>query len=213
MAWALQDLMSEATTIAGTPPGLPTSRVSEVVNRAIRDVSVRLPQVELEVLSLSNTSADEDKIYLPSDCEHVLGLSFNTGVSGVGGRGIRQAAEWEFDAKSSGTETGVPVMFLSYASWVELYPSPDSAYSILLRYKRRPSDITSLTARSSLDTRYDQAVLYKTVEYLHLRKGEYDNVLKARAMYEEELRQMPNLYAIRQQNRAGMGLRYQTKED
>ena len=213
MAWTLQELMSEATAIAGTPSGLAVSRISNLVNQAVRDVAVRLPHLEFEIIASSSMSSGNDKIYFPEDCEAVIALSFNTEVSGEGGRVIRQAAPWELDAKSDGTEAGIPKMYVSYATWLELYPSPDSTYSILLRYKKRLSEITSLSALPSVDTRYHQAVLLKTVEYLHLRKGEYDKVAAARALYEQELRQVPNLYALRQQNRSGMGLRYQSEED
>jgi hypothetical protein len=213
MPWTLETLMSEATVISGTSPEVAVSRVSHLVNQAQRDVASRLPHVEFEVVASSSMSSGNDKMYLPEDCETALALSYDTGASGVGGRVIRQAAPWEFDAKSDGTASGVPTMYLSYATWLEFYPSPDSGYSCLLRYRKRASDITSLTAIPSVDTRYHQAVLLKTVEYLHLRKGEYDKVAAARALYEQELRQVPNLYAIRQQNRSGMGLRYQSEED
>jgi len=213
MTWQLQDLLSEATTIAGTPPGLPTSRVSQLANQAIRGIAARLPHPELEEVATGSTVTSSNEATLPSDCEAILCLSFDTDVAGVGGRVIRQAAPWELDAVSDGTEQGIPRMYISWQTWLEFYPSPDSAYSLLLRYRKRVSDITSLTARASLDTRYDQAVLLKTVEYLHLRKGEYDKVALAREMYERELKQIPNWYAVRQQNRTGMGLRYQSEED
>jgi hypothetical protein len=212
MPWTLEMLMSESTAITGAT-GMPTSRVSHLVNQAIRDVAVRLPHAEFEVLASSSMSSGNDKLYLPEDYESGIVLSYDTGTSGVGGRVIRQASAWEFDAKSDGTEAGVPTMYQSFATWLEFYPSPDSSYSCLLRYRKRISDITSLTALPSIDTRYHQAVLLKSVEYLHLHKGEYDKVAAARALYEQELRQVPNLYAQRQQNRAGMGLRYQSTED
>jgi hypothetical protein len=212
MPWTLEMLMSESTHITGADK-MVTSRVSHLVNQAIRDVAVRLPHAEFEVLASASIASGYDKLFLPSDYESGLVLSYDTGVSGVGGRVIRQASPWEFDAKSDGTEAGVPTMYQSFASWVEFYPSPDSSYSCLLRYKKRLSDITSLTALPSIDTRYHQAVLLKAVEYLHLHKGEYDKVGQARTLYEQELRQVPNLYAQRQQNRSGMGLRYQSVED
>ena len=212
MAWTLEVLMSEATTITGSAP-MVTSRVSHLVNQAIRDVATRLPHAEFEVLASSSISSGSDKLYLPEDYESGIVLSYDTVCSTVGGRVLRQVAAWEFDAKSDGTVPGVPTMYQSFATWLELYPSPDSSYSCLLRYKKRLSDITTLTALPSVDTRYHQAVLLKTVEYLHLHKGEYDKVAQARALYEQELRQVPNLYAQRQQNRSGMGLRYQSVED
>lgn len=213
MPWTLETLMSEATTISGTSPEVAVSRVSQLVNQATRDLATRLPHVEFEVYASGSMVSGQDKLYLPDDVETLVALSFDTGASGTGGRVIRQASPWELDAKSDGTTAGVPMMYLSFASWVEFYPSPDSSYSIVLRYRKRLSEITSLTAIPSVDTRYHQAVLLKTVEYLHLRKGEYDKVAAARALYEQELRQVPNLYAQRQQDRAGMGLRYQSTED
>lgn len=213
MAWSLRDLLSEATSIAGTPPGLPVSRISQLANQAIRDIAGRLPSVELEEVATGSTTTSSNEATLPSDCEVILNLSFDTDVAGVGGRCIRQAAPWELDAASDGTVAGIPEMYISWQTWIEFYPSPDSAYSLLIRYRKRASDITSLTARSSLDTRYDQAILYKTVEYLHLRQGQYDKVAQARALYEAELRQIPNYFAVKQQNRTGMGLRYQSEED
>lgn len=213
MAWQLGELLSEATQITGAVTGFPTSRYSQLANQAMRDIAARLPHVELEDVVTGSTTTSSAQATLPSDCEVIINLSFDTSVAGVGGRSIRQAAPWELDAKSDGTEQGVPRMYVSWQTFVEFYPSPDSAYSLLMRYRKRVSDITSLTARSSLDTRYDQALLYKTVEYLHLRKGEYDKVAQARALYEAELRTIPNYYTQKQQNRAGMGLRVQTEED
>lgn len=213
--YTLRDLMSEATTMSGYADEreiLP-SRVSWYVNAAQRELAAQLPHRELEAFASSSMSSGEDKLFLPADCEHVISLSYDTGASGVGGRGIRQASPWEFDAKSDGTQSGVPHMYLSYATWIELYPSPNSAYSILLRYQRRISDITSYDALPSLDTRYHRAVLLKTVEMLELRKREWRNAEYMHQACLRELEQMRNDWSRRDFNRSGMGLRLQKKED
>jgi len=206
--------MSEATTMTQTT-GIecPVSRVSAYVNQAQRDIAERIQQVEFEALAVSSTSSGDDKLYLPTDAVRVLSLSYDTGGSPVGGRVIRQCGLDELDAKSSGTAAGAPDRFLSYATWIELYPSPNSAYSLLLRYVKRLSDITNLDSVPSVDTRYHTAVLFRTVEMLHYRKGLVSGAVAARNFYEAELRAMPSATAQRQRTRAGMGLRLQEDED
>jgi len=211
--YTLRMLMSEATTMSGTSPEVHASQVSFYVNEAQRDVAVRLPHAEFEALAVSSTTSAEDKLYLPGDCEAILSLSYLTEVTGVGGRVIRQASVWEVDAMSAGTSLGVPTMYLSYATWLQFYPSPDSSYSLQLRYQRRVSDITSLDAIPSVDTKYHRAVLLRTVEALHLRKGEYQQAALVGSYYEKEIGDRPNMFQQRQQNRSGMAMRYQKDED
>ena len=213
MPWTLRDLMSEATTTAGIDGMMAPSRVSFYVNLAQRDVANRVQQVEFERLAVSSTSSGEDKMFLPEDCERLLNLSYDTGVSGLGGRGIHQTNLWQLDAKSDGTQTGVPERYTSYASWLELYPSPNSNYSLLMRYVARLSDITSLTAIPSVDTRFHQAVMFKTVSYLALRQRNTELAGAMDGLYERELRTQSSAQAQRQMNRNGFGARVQLTAD
>lgn len=214
MPWTLRDLMSESTTMTRlSDDDVPPSRVSFYVNLAQRDIANRVQQVEFERLAVSSTSSGDDKLFLPTDCERVLNLSFDTGGAAVGGRGLRQTNLWELDAKSNGTFTGVPDRYISYATWLELYPSPNSQYSLLLRYVARLSDITNLASVPSVDTRYHQAVLFRTVEYLALRRGDPIMANTFRQRYEQELDTQPSAAEQRQQNRLGMSARFIWKEE
>lgn len=214
MPWTLRDLMSEATTFARmTSDDIHPSRVSAYVNLAQRDIANRIPQVEFERLAVSSTSSGDDKLFLPTDCERVLNLSFDTGNAAVGGRGLRQTNLWEMDAKSNGTFTGVPDRYESYATWLQLYPSPNSQYSLVLRYMARLSDITNLTAIPSVDTRYHMGVLFKTVEYLALRRGDPVMANVFRQRYEQELNDQPSAREQRQGNRLGMAARFIFQEE
>lgn len=212
MPWTLRDLMSVATTMARDTETHP-SRVSFFINQAQRDTANRVQQVEFERLAVSSTSSGDDKLFLPTDCERVLNLSFDTANPAVGGRGLRQTNLWELDAKSDGTWTGVPDRYLSYATWLELHPSPNSQYSLLLRYIARLSDMTSLTAIPSVDTRYHQGVLFKAVEYLSLLKGDPVMANVFRSRYEQELNDQPNALEQRQMNRLGMSARFIFEEE
>lgn len=211
MPWTLRDIMSVATAIAKlTPEDIMPSRASFFANQAQRDVANRIQQVEFERIAVSSTSSGDDKLFLPTDCERVLALSFDTGGSY---RIIPQTSMDVLDSKSMGTATGVPAMYLSYATWVQMYPSPNSSYSLQLRYVARLSDITNLDAIPSVDTRYHQAVVFKAVEYLQHYKGNIEAAHAYRNLYEVELRNQPSATAQRQMNRAGLSARVQLRED
>lgn len=202
MAWTLRDLMSEATATARYgPDDIHPSKVSLYVNQAQRDVANRVQQLEFERLAVSSTSSGDDKMFLPTDCERVLALSFDTGG---GNRVITQGNIQQVDGKSWGTATGMPQLYLSYASWVQFYPSPDSSYSLLMRYIARLSDVTNLSSVPSIDTRYHQAVLFKTVEYLANRKQDFATAQAMVVLFEREINEQPSVMAQRQLNRTGM---------
>lgn len=214
MPWTLRDLMSESTTIAGlVDTHIMPSRVSHYVNLAIRDVANRLPAVEFERYAFSSTSSGSPFYFLPTDCEKVINLSLATGVTGEGGQGLRQTNVWEVDATSDGTQTGIPRMFASFGTWVEFYPSPNSAYSLQLRYLARYSEITNTESIPSVDTRYHSAVLYKTVEYLALRQNNAALANLHHDRYEAELNRQPSALAQRQHDKLGFSARLIFKEE
>ena len=211
MPWTLKDLMSESTTVAKlTPEDINPSRASFYVNQAQRDVANRIQQLEYERVAVSSTSSGDDKVFLPTDCERVLVLSFDTGGFN---RVIPQTSLDVIDSKSNGTLTGLPEFWASYASWVQFYPSPNSSYSLQLRYVARLSDMTNYDAIPSVDTRYHQGIMFKTVEFLTQRKGDLQSAAVFRALYEQELRNQPSVTAQRQMTKAGMGARVQLSED
>lgn len=205
MPWTLRDLMSEATSIVGVNDLVP-SRVSWYVNQAQRDVANRVQQLEFERFAISSTSSGDDKMFLPTDCERVISLSFDTGGSG---RLIPQTSTDYVDNKSLGTQTGEPLFYASYATWVQFYPSPNSAYSLQMRYVARLSEITNLNAIPSLDTRFHQAVAFKATEYVAERFGKTQLADRMKLKYELELREQPSVMAQRQLNRTGMAARVQ----
>lgn len=195
------------------PDDIQPSRVSFYVNLAFRDVANRLPAVEFERMAYSSTSSGNPVLFLPGDCERVLNVSITTAVTGVDGQGLRQTNVWDFDAQSAGTQSGVPDRFLSYATWLEFYPSPNSSYSLQMRYMARYSDLTNPASVPSVDTRYHTAGLFRTVEMLALRKGDAAMAGMMHGRYESELMAQPSALAQRQHDRLGFSATLKFKED
>jgi len=237
-AWTLRQIMSESTRLAGIGAEMEPSRVSQFANQAIQDIAVRTPMAEKETIAISSTSSGEPKFYLPADCDEVVTLSYLTAATGVsfdnadaqfwtdraavfdasggdsgnGGWVIRQASPWEVDSQSEGTATGVPDRYLWYGSWLELYPSPNSAYSLQLRYYKRISDLTNLDLAPSIATRFHYGVVLKTAELL-AQGGDTARAAYFANRYISYLESMPDIQKQRLRDRTGAGFRVQLVED
>ncbi len=212
MSLPLRFLISESTTLAGVVVTL--SLASLYVNLAQAEIAIRLPEAERETVAISSLSSGENRYWLPVDCDEIINLSYltqtsaSTGFSPTGpGFGIKQASVWELDSNSRGTQTGVPVMYVPFAQWIELYPSPDSSYSVQLRYLRRFSDLTNLEATPSLATRFHPAVMMKAAELLAQRAGDFQRSAMLGNRFVSYMGSVPDALASRQRNRGGLGMR------
>ena len=234
--WTLRQILSESTRLAGIDGSMEQSRVSQFANQAIQDIAVRTPMAEKETIAISSTSSGEPKFYLPADCDEVVTLSYLTAATGVGfdnsdalfwsergaawnqaasdngGWIIRQASPWEIDSVSEGTATGVPDRYLWYGSWLELYPSPNSAYSLQLRYYKRVSDLTNLDLTPSIATRFHYGVVLKTAELL-AQGGDTARAAYFANRYVSFMESMPDIQKQRLRDRTGAGFRVQMVED
>lgn len=237
-AWTLRYLMSEATAMAGPDvAALEPSRVSLLVNQAIQEIALTTPMAEKESIAITSTVSGQPKMYLPADCDEVISLSWLTAATGVsfdnadvlfwtergtawatgfqdsGGWAIRQASPWEVDSQSEGTATGVPDRYLQFATWLELYPSPNSAYSMQLRYYNRISDLTNLDATPSIASHYHGAVRLKTAELLCERTGDTERAAYFANRYAAYMLTMPDIQKRRLRDRTGGSFRVQMRED
>lgn len=237
-AWTLRYLMSEATAMAGdAAASLEASRVSLLVNQAIQEVALTIPLAEKESVAITSMVSGEAKMYLPADCDEIVSLSYLTAATGVGngnswwdaappgvtwpefmsgGNGgwvIRQASPQEVDSQSMGTQAGVPDRYLQYATWVEFYPSPNSAYSLQLRYYARVSDLTNLDGTPSIATHHHGAVRLKSAELLCERMGDLQRAAYFANRYVAYMDTMPDIQKRRLRDRTGAGFRVQFTED
>src|SRR5881296_735722 len=139
----------------GNVLNLSQSRASLYANAALRFIWETVEHDKREALAVSSTTSGENRIMLPTDFEEM------TNISNMSSTPPYPLTQWQVDdIDSNHTYLGVPHNYVLYNDWLELWPSPDSSYSIQLRYKTKPSILTTTTATASLGTRYDMAWLY-----------------------------------------------------
>jgi hypothetical protein len=204
--WTLGTVMSEATTLIGNRNDIALSRASFYANQAALDINFAVEPQDMEGIAVASTTSGENKISLPSDFYDILAMS-NLSISPP-----QLLTKWNwYDVDSTDTELGTPTNYVSYSSYLQLWPSPDSSYSIQLRYQVRPSVLTDTTAVPSFDTRFGMAWLYKTAEYLADSVKDYETAGMMRNKYLAALATVPSDLALRQRDRTGQNIRFGTR--
>jgi hypothetical protein len=204
--WTLGQVMSEATAIIGGRADIAASRASLYANQAAIDIQIAVEPLDLEGIATSSTTSGENRIALPTDFYDVLAL-YNTSITPP-----QPITKWNYyDVDSAQTALGAPTNYLSYSSYLQLWPSPDSSYSLQLRYQVRPSVMTNLTAIPSFDTRFGMCWLYRTAEYLADSVKDYETALMMRNKFLSTLATIPSDLALRQRDRNGQNIRFGTR--
>lgn len=204
--FTLGNVMSNATAMIGARADLALSTASFLANQAYREVWEALPHDLQESLAISSTTSGEDKITLPSDFGEVINISNTSRVPPVL---LSQVNVDTID--SDDTTLGEPETYALYSSWLELHPSPDSAYSIQLRYRAEPSVLTTTTATSSIATRFEYGWLLKTAELFCDHLNDFEQGILWRSKYGAYMAGQRNDLAKRQANREGMKINFLTR--
>ena len=206
--WTLGQCMSSATAFLGNRSDLALSTCSLFANQAALDINFAVEHQDVEGFAVSSTTSGENKITLPTDFYSMINLS-NQSVSPPQLLTKINAS----DIDSQMTTVNRPYNYVLYDSWLELWPSPDSSYSLQMRYQARPSVMTSLTATPSFDTRFGIAWMYKTASYLALSVKDYDTATAMNTNYLNVLATIPTDLALRQRDRNGANVRLKLHGD
>lgn len=201
----LGNIMSFATANAGRRADIGESTVSRLANEAYFEVASAADPKELEsVTTLSVDSGPADYVVgLPSDFDEPITATLIvpsnvTGSSEVSSwKTLEQISVAEHDASGSST-TGEPTGFAFFGGSMELSPSPESRYSLQLRYRAQPVDLTSTSSVPSISTMWRRAIVLKTEENIHRYVGDPASAQNANTRYLQLVSQLRSDAAQRQ---------------
>jgi len=160
-SYTLAELTSQSTTRAGRRADISLSDSSFMVNTAYQQVASLIPDAMQEQKAISSTTSGENKITLPTDFGEIINLSYYTTKSDSG-KTLRMMTPSQYD--EVGTHPlGKPHSFVLFRDWFELFPSPNSAWSLQIRYRSNVTDMTELTDIPSIHTDARLAVLYLSI--------------------------------------------------
>ena len=215
ISWTLDTIVSRATAALGNRLDISLSDGSFWANVGQETVWDLLPHDLQEKLAVSSTTSGENRITLPSDFQELLNIRLS---SGSNHNDVLQQINLDtidsnmpeggvLGSFSVSTALGVPTHYLPYADFIELRPSPDSAYSVQMRYRGQLATLVATTDRLSVTTRFGEAVFLKTTQLLA------DNVVRdfnsGAAFGDRFVRfmfAMPNDRALRMRERHDVGV-------
>jgi len=162
----LQRLMSGATSAIGQRLDISLSDCSHEANMAQLEVALMLPHTELLASQTLVLGAGSSATVLPADFGEMVDVFRVNSFDSFGYRLLTAVPLREIDNASEGTATGVANRYAISANSIVFYPTTTSQDTFTMRYVKVPSDMTALTAKPSLHTRYHPAVQYKLTENL-----------------------------------------------
>jgi len=217
----LGTICSNATTMSGGRLDWALSEASFWANLAYSEVATRInPHRPMEGLAISSTTSGGNRIATPTDFDYPLAFtlyipswstatSSGTWVVPLRLRDYRWIDAQPINGDNSATNTtaGIPEAYVVAASWLELWPSPNSAYSLQLRYMTKVPTLVQSTDTPVLDERWHAAILYKTVELLEASRNNVEGESLARNRYLSYVGSCPTDTALRQRDRTGLVMR------
>ena len=171
IAWTLGAVVSRATAALGNRLDISLSDASFWCNIAQTDVWDAMPHDLQEKLAVSSTTSGENRITLPSDFQELLNIRVSSGSNR--NDVLQQINVDDIDSTmpsgtpfSVSTALGIPTHYMPYADFIELRPSPDSSYSVQMRYRGQLATLVATTDRLSVATRFGEAVFLKTTQLI-----------------------------------------------
>lgn len=193
LSWTLGDILSAATTALGNRGDVSASQASFWANEAQRQVWDMLPHDLQEGIAVSSTTSGQNKISLPTDYQEALVLSNLSVTPNV----VLQPINFTL-GDSWTTQLGTPTRYGLFANWLELFPSPDSSYSLQLRYRKQLSTMTDVAAVPSVATRFRYPVMVKTAALLAQNVTfDQERAAQLSQQFFVSMTQMPNDRALR----------------
>lgn len=208
------EILSRATEMCGGRRDWSQSDVSFWANLAYADVCGHARFRGLESVAVLNTTEAQPSYTLPCDFdyEQVVTVAWSNSSTTNPSAGTTQRVlmkrnplqlEQNQNLQNSGQTGGKPYYYTVYGDAIELAPTPDSAYSMEMKYWAKPSTISLEAAYPLIDDRWHPAILFKTAEYLENSRGDIAGARAAATRYFEYVNSIPNDDALRAQARYG----------
>lgn len=163
-ALTLAQILSEVTSALGNRLDLTASQLSLHANIAQQEVAAMLPHTELLRSTTLVFAAGSNATVIPGDFAECVDVVRLNSFDSFGNRTLTLVPLRQIDNASEGTQQGQANRYAISASSILVYPTPSSQDTFTMRYVAVPSDMTNLTDRPSLHTRYHVPILYKTLE-------------------------------------------------
>lgn len=217
MIMNLGQVCSMSTTFAGGRNDFQLSEASLYANLALEQVveAAGTRHGPRESIAVSSTTSGGNRVALPTDFAAPLSVTLYVGSSSTNTLSrvtstvpLLQKDTPFLDAQDNEFVSGQPLYYAPYASWMELFPSPNSAYSLQLRYVARQPTLVLSTDTPALSAPWHQAWAYKTIALVEAARNNPEGEQIAEARFRSYVATIPTDLAQKQMDRRSMSLKF-----
>lgn len=212
----LGQVCSDASNLAGGRNDWALSEATRLANVALEYVrsASGMAHKPPEALAISSSTSGGNRIALPTDFDYPIAFTLYQGSTSTATTSRTTTAvpllqrDGAFvDAQADQFNGGVPQYYVWYSTWLELFPSPNSAYSLQLRYGAKQAELSLSTQTATIDSRWNQAWVYKTAEMLAAARGDTNNEALNQTRYVNYVKTIDTERALAQKDRRSQTMR------
>lgn len=185
----LAQMISRATELAGGRLDWNQSDASFYVNMAATYIANAqgVEHRSLESSYATTIASSVTRMLLPSDYNYAVAFSMGSTVPSGSTQwrvmGKRDIGWADLYAGRLDAAAGKPESYVEYNEGFEIVPSPNSKYSLVLRYRRKLPELTSSGSTFALDEQWHWPIVLKASELLAMSRGDTENEQLARNRY------------------------------
>ena len=187
-AFTLGEISSMVTADIGRRADIDASIVSQRVNMAYFEVAQAVPHALLEETYTSSLTSGDSNVTLPTDFGEPISLrleiysSQTTPSTPKSYKTLALVPISYIDANLS-EDNGEPESFAFFNDHIELDPSADSGYTLQIRYRVMPSDLTDPDSIPSISTPWRMAIKRRAEVLMHEYLGNWPAAQAAQDRY------------------------------
>lgn len=189
MQLTLAQAISRATTFAGGRLDWDVSDASFYVNQGVAYIArnVAVVHKSLESSYATTIASGVSRMRLPTDYDDTIAFSIGSSVAASGSTQWSTLGKKDIgwaDTMAGRLDTGRPVGYVEYGeTFFDIVPSPNSSYSLVLRYHTLPSELTTSTATLPLNERWHWPAVLKAAELLSASRADMEGEQTNRNRY------------------------------
>ena len=214
--FTLGDVVSDASRLAGGRSDWALSEATRLANVALEYVQSAsgMAHKPREALAISSSTSGGNRIALPTDFDYPIAFTLYQGSTSTATTSRTTTAvpliqrDGAFvDAQDDQFSGGIPEYYVWYSTWLELFPSPNSAYSLQLRYGATQAVLSLSTQTATLGSKWNQPWVYKTAELMAAARGDASNEALNQMRYANFVKTIDTDRALAQKDRRSQTMR------
>ena len=162
-------------------------RLTGFLNDAYYDICSREPWPFLEKSTTVDTVAGTDTLSVPSDFNKALRLVIDSQA-----QYLEPARLDDVTSRFAGllTNTGLPFLYYFIGDTVKVYPIPDSAYTVTLRYMAVPTELSNNDDTPILPSRHHRAIVLGALVAAYRMDDDPENAAVFEQQFEKRIATM-----------------------